>query len=146
LPVHADIIAIVEAGSNICLTCTYAVQVVISPHVYGPSISLTTNDDAGTALWTRLSQSFGYLNLAGYGGHRFPIAIGEFGTTFAETADQVLFADLARYLQNVQADGTPPSPASSGLLGTQILVTQVVLSPVPIGTPLYGRRLSTCRA
>jgi len=107
LPVHADIIAIVEAGSNICLTCTYAVQVVISPHVYGPSISLTTNDDAGTALWTRLSQSFGYLNLAGYGGHRFPIAIGEFGTTFAETADQVLFADLARYLQNVQADGTP---------------------------------------
>ena len=85
----------------------YAVQVVISPHVYGPSISLTTNDDAGTALWTRLSQSFGYLNLAGYGGHRFPIAIGEFGTTFAETADQVLFADLARYLLNVQADGTP---------------------------------------
>ncbi len=85
----------------------YAVQVVISPHVYGPSISMTTNDDAGTALWTRLSQSFGYLNLAGYGGHRFPIAIGEFGTTFAETADQVLFADLARYLLNVQADGTP---------------------------------------
>ncbi|KAL0048267.1 hypothetical protein WJX82_011434 [Trebouxia sp. C0006] len=89
------------------LTRPYLSQVVISPHVYGPSISLTTNDDAGTALWTRLSQSFGYLNLAGYGGHRFPIAIGEFGTTFAETADQVLFADLARYLLNVQADGTP---------------------------------------
>lgn len=89
------------------LTRPYLSQVIISPHVYGPSISLTTDDDAGTALWTRLSQSFGYLNLAGYGGHRFPIAIGEFGTTFAETADQVLFADLARYLLNVQADGTP---------------------------------------
>ena len=82
-------------------------QVVISPHVYGPSISMTTNDASGTALWTRLSQSFGYLNLAGYGGHVFPIAIGEFGTTFADEADQVLFADLARYLQNVQADGSP---------------------------------------
>lgn len=84
-----------------------AMQVVISPHVYGPSISDTTNDDAGTALWTRLSQSFGYLNLEGYGGHIFPIAIGEFGTTFAQTTDQVLFADFARYLRNVQADGTP---------------------------------------
>lgn len=82
-------------------------QVVISPHLYGPSISMTTNDDSGTALWTRLSQSFGYLNLVGYGGHVFPIAIGEFGTTFAEEADQVLFADLARYMQNVQADGSP---------------------------------------
>ncbi|KAL0030299.1 hypothetical protein WJX77_008297 [Trebouxia sp. C0004] len=89
------------------LTRPYLSQVVISPHVYGPSISMTTEVDAGTALWTRLSQSFGYLNLAGYGGHRFPIAIGEFGTTFAETADQVLFADLARYLLNVQADGAP---------------------------------------
>jgi hypothetical protein len=29
-----------------------------------------------------MSQSFGYLNKAGYGGHQFPIIIGETGTTF----------------------------------------------------------------
>ena len=82
------------------------VQVVISPHVYGPSISLTNSSASGTALWTRLSQSFGYLNKAGYGGHVFAIAIGEFGTTFAEEADQLLFTNLAQYMHNVQSDGS----------------------------------------
>ena len=83
------------------------VQVVISPHVYGPSISLTTNSASGKALWTRLSQSFGYLNKVGYGKHVFAIAIGEFGTTFAEKADQLLFTNLAQYMLNVQSDGSP---------------------------------------
>ena len=82
------------------------VQVVISPHVYGPSISLTNSSASGTALWTRLSQSFGYLNKAGYGGHIFAIAIGEFGTNFAEEADQLLFTNLAQYMHNVQSDGS----------------------------------------
>lgn len=82
-------------------------QVVISPHVYGPSISQTTKNAAGQALWTRLSQSFGYLNKVGFGGHVFPIAIGEFGTYFAEQADQTMFADLAKYMLNKKDDGSP---------------------------------------
>ena len=89
------------------LQSVIVMQVVISPHVYGPSISMTTNKASGTALWTRLSQSFGYLNKAGFGNHVFAIAIGEFGTTFAEEADQTLFADLAKYMLNVQDDGSP---------------------------------------
>ena len=82
-------------------------QVVISPHVYGPSISLTNNSASGTALWTRLSQSFGYLNKDGYGEHIFAIAIGEFGTTFADAADDLLFTNLAQYMLNIQSDGSP---------------------------------------
>lgn len=61
-------------------------QVVISPHVYGPSISQTTKNAAGQGLWTRLSQSFGY---------------------FAEEADQTMFADLAKYMLNKKDDGSP---------------------------------------
>ena len=83
-------------------------QVVISPHVYGQSISLSTAPvNSGPALWNRLSQSFGYLNLVGYGGHVFPIAIGEFGSTLTQPADLTFFADLASYLRNERADGTP---------------------------------------
>ena len=89
-------------------TCfVVGVQVVISPHVYGPSISQTTKNAAGEALWTRLSQSFGYLNKVGFGGHVFPISIGEFGTYFADEADQTLFADLAKYMLNKKDDGSP---------------------------------------
>ena len=65
------------------------------------------NSASGTALWTRLSQSFGYLNKEGFGGHVFPIAIGEFGTTFAEEPDQLLFNDLVNYMLNAQNDGSP---------------------------------------
>lgn len=83
-------------------------QVVISPHVYGPSISGSTLPvNSGAALWHRLSQSFGYLNLAGYSGHVFAIAIGEFGSTLTQAADVTLFADLASYFRNQQPDGTP---------------------------------------
>ena len=43
----------------------YISQVVIAPHIYGPSVS---NDKSGAstgaALWARLSTSFGYLNKA----------------------------------------------------------------------------------
>ncbi|KAL3155198.1 hypothetical protein ABBQ32_013138 [Trebouxia sp. C0010 RCD-2024] len=89
------------------LSKPYLSQVVISPHVYGPSISQTTKNAAGQGLWTRLSQSFGYLNKVGFGGHVFPIAIGEFGTYFAEEADQTMFADLAKYMLNKKDDGSP---------------------------------------
>jgi hypothetical protein len=42
-------------------------QVAISPHVYGPSISLAqasqTEKYKGAAYWAKLSASFGYLNI-----------------------------------------------------------------------------------
>ena len=61
----------------------------------------------GSALFTRLSQSFGYLNKQGYCSrsnsnncHRFPVVIGETGTNFALQADTQQMADFALYLNN----------------------------------------------
>lgn len=34
----------------------------------------------GEDLWSRMTSSFGYLTMAGYGGHQFPVIIGETGT------------------------------------------------------------------
>ena len=41
----------------------------------------------GTALWYRMYNSFGYLNNKGYGGHLFPIFVGEIGSKFESQTD-----------------------------------------------------------
>ena len=61
-------------------------QVVISPHVYGTSVTGGSRDNVvGQTLWNRLSLSFGYLTKEGYTlstctsgctAKRFPVAIG----------------------------------------------------------------------
>ena len=38
------------------------------------------------ALWNRMSTSFGYLNKFGYGGHKFPIVIGESGSYYTDVS------------------------------------------------------------
>ena len=37
----------------------------------------------GPNLWWKMTTSFGYLNQRGYGGHKFPIVIGETGSYLA---------------------------------------------------------------
>lgn len=37
-------------------------QVVLSPRVLAPSLAATSNSSSGTALFNRLTSSFGYLN------------------------------------------------------------------------------------
>ena len=61
----------------------------------------------GSALFERLSLSFGYLNKEGYCSrsnpsncHRFPVVIGETGTSFELQADQQQMRDFALYLNN----------------------------------------------
>lgn len=39
-------------------------QVVISPRVLAPSLAGTSNSSAGSALYSRLTDTFGYLNKA----------------------------------------------------------------------------------
>ncbi len=60
---------------------------VISPHVYGPSVTHADAHYKGPELWRRLTLSFGYLTQQGYceGGdcQRFPVALGEFGSRCA---------------------------------------------------------------
>lgn len=78
----------------------YVDQVVISPHVYPPSVTYASQDYQGEALWNRLSSSFGYLTQQGYQGKVFPVAIGEFGSHFTEEKDLQSMQDMARYFQS----------------------------------------------
>ncbi|BDA42796.1 probable major extracellular endoglucanase [Coccomyxa sp. Obi] len=99
------------------LSKPYVDQVVLSPHVYGRSVtggSQTTKE--GTPLWNRLSASFGSKALTGYTSSscttgctpkRFPIAIGEFGTTLALADDLSWLRDLSSWINNI-------SPANDG--------------------------------
>ena len=63
------------------------------PHVYGPAISGATGSYSGSALFQRLSQSFGYLNKQGYCAqstgqcHQFPVVLGEFGSRLEDPRD-----------------------------------------------------------
>lgn len=87
------------------LTKPYLNQVIISPHVYPPSVTHTSIDYSGTGLWNRLSTSFGYLTQQGYcsGSNPckiFPVAIGEFGSEFATSTDIQSMNDISSYLNN----------------------------------------------
>ena len=44
----------------------------------------------GSDLWNRMSTSFGYLNKYGYGGHVFPIVIGESGSQYTDVRPENL--------------------------------------------------------
>lgn len=94
------------------LTKPYINQVVISPHVYPPSVTGASTNYAGPGLWNRLSNSFGYLTQQGYcdgnGNCKvFPVAIGEFGSRFGSSTDIQSMQDIAAYLNNsgAAADG-----------------------------------------
>lgn len=54
----------------------------------------------GSGLAYRASNSWGYLSTVGYGGHIFPVVIGETGSQFINQTDLAFYADLALYLNN----------------------------------------------
>ena len=82
----------------------YLNQVVLSPHVYPPSVTNAGSNFSGSGLYNRLSTSFGTLAKTGYcvAGvcHRFPIAIGEFGSNFVLANDLSFFISFANYMNN----------------------------------------------
>eukprot|EP00891_Asterochloris_glomerata_P005014 jgi/Astpho2/5014/Aster-05948 len=90
------------------ITRPYVAQVVVAPHVYPPSISTATDRYSGAPLWLRLSQSFGYLNKAGYCADsgqctQFAVVIGETGTAFQDPRDAQCMSDFSSYLNNAGA-------------------------------------------
>ncbi len=66
----------------------YRKSVVISPHVYPPSVTNAQNNVKGVELFKVLDTTFGYLTKKGYcigsDCQRFPVAIGEFGSKFTD--------------------------------------------------------------
>lgn len=77
----------------------YVHRVIISPHIYGPSISKATRAYKGYDLWYRLDKSFGYLMKTGYKGVKFNVVIGEFGTKFEDQRDLELMHDLSTWMK-----------------------------------------------
>lgn len=95
---------------NTLLTKPYLNQVVISPHVYPPSVTGASQNYSGSGLYNRLTASFGYLTQQGYCNgicKTFPVAIGEMGSRFTENNDIQSMQDFAKYLNNTGtgADG-----------------------------------------
>ncbi|KAK9838511.1 hypothetical protein WJX81_004175 [Elliptochloris bilobata] len=76
----------------------YLNNVVISPHYYPPSVSLAQTGYTGSTLWSRMTNSFGYLTKLGYGGHAFPVVIGETGSSYANAKDTAMLTDMAKYM------------------------------------------------
>ena len=56
----------------------------------------------GAGLAYRASTSYGYLATQGYGGHIFPVVIGETGSQFIDSRDLAFFQDFSLYLRNLQ--------------------------------------------
>ncbi|KAL0029335.1 hypothetical protein WJX77_000152 [Trebouxia sp. C0004] len=89
----------------------YVSQVMLAPHVYGPSVSDQSSESTGTALFTRLSKSFGYMNKDGFCTgttcHVFAVVLGEFNVKMDSVADVAFWSSLVQYLNNVGegADG-----------------------------------------
>ena len=90
---------------HVCLlNSSHDMQVVLGPHVYGPSVTGATTNIQGSGLWNRMTNSFGSKSLGGYcyNGvcHKFPVVLGEYGSSFAQQADVQLHIDLVAYMQN----------------------------------------------
>lgn len=87
--------------SDQCQLSTCSVQVVLTPHVYPPSITKATF--LGTALWQQSAAAFGYLQSTGYcmygkGCRVFPVLVGETGSTMLEGTDISWHNDFADFL------------------------------------------------
>jgi len=80
----------------------YLDRVIVSPHVYGPTISAAKKYDEAY-VWNRMTVSFGYLGTKGYCNkgkcHKFPILIGEFGSFFTDPRDLTFYRAFASWMR-----------------------------------------------
>lgn len=66
---------------------------------HASSTHVCTQAQTGAALWAQVYSSFGYLQETRYEGHKFPIVLGETGSTFASAVDNATMEDLSLWLQ-----------------------------------------------
>lgn len=90
------------AASRVAAAATHhCLQVIISPHVYPPTITKATF--LGTALWEQCAAAFGYLQTRGYchAGRctTFPVLIGETGSFMKDAKDVQWLSDFAEFVQ-----------------------------------------------
>ncbi|CAL8461251.1 g782 [Coccomyxa elongata] len=81
----------------------YVNQVVMAPHLYGPSITHMTSGYSGQALIDTINLSVGYLNKQGYCYQgkctTWPIIVGETGSSLQDPGDTQFYTTLQQYLQ-----------------------------------------------
>lgn len=70
---------------------------IISPHMYGPTVMLNDRASYGLPLRDRMWKSYLYLWKYGYAGKKYPIVLGEFGSTFRDPRDIRHLNDLPTY-------------------------------------------------
>ena len=116
--------AVVTAGGvqsaqpffNMVLSKPWAANVVISPHLYPPSVSTHRELDqvTGSGLFARLSNSFGYLTKKGVCStvtpskcRTYPIVFGETGSKFTDELDLKMLQDFATYMRSEDALHVP---------------------------------------
>ncbi|KAK9787370.1 hypothetical protein WJX73_004527 [Symbiochloris irregularis] len=87
-------------------TSPYLGNVILSPHVYPPSVTHSTSNYEGEGLWTRLYESFGVLQNEGYNGHKFPVVVGEVGSKFEESIDIQSLADISSWFSGQPNTGS----------------------------------------
>jgi len=75
----------------------YVGNVIVSPHMYGPSIMLSDRASFGPELRDRMWKSYLYLWKDGFAGKRFPIVLGEFGSMFKDPRDLKHLRDLSLF-------------------------------------------------
>lgn len=84
---------------NELLKKPYLNRVIISPHLYGPTISKDNDFYKGKGLWNRLNNSFGELYQRGYCHEgrckKFAVVLGEFGSFFNDQRDIDYYNDMA---------------------------------------------------
>lgn len=75
----------------------YANHVIVSPHMYGPTIMLSDRASYGPELRDRMWKSYLYLWKTGFQGKKFPIVLGEFGSFMKDPRDIRHLRDLPLY-------------------------------------------------
>ncbi|KAK9830825.1 hypothetical protein WJX74_009052 [Apatococcus lobatus] len=78
------------------LTKPYLDRMVAAPHLYGPSVTGAATGYTGSTFYNRLDVSLGHLQL-GYGGHQFPLIIGETGGDYSNAGDVAFLQALTNW-------------------------------------------------
>ncbi|KAK9864612.1 hypothetical protein WJX84_011232 [Apatococcus fuscideae] len=82
----------------------YLDRTIMAPRINPPSVTGTTANSTGEALWTSLDTGFGYLSQQGFCYDDFcrvfPIAMAESGSNFTTAADLHMMFDLSSYMSN----------------------------------------------
>ncbi|KAK9865370.1 hypothetical protein WJX84_008628 [Apatococcus fuscideae] len=105
------------------LTKPYLDRMVAAPHLYGPSVTGAATGYTGSTFYNRLDVSLGHLQL-GYGGHQFPLIIGETGGDYSNAGDVAFLQALTNWGTSTGDDPSVDASSVNKLTTTPPDLTQ----------------------